>query len=256
MKIQLLPSWPETDKRTQLLTSFLINDCLAIDAGNLGLALNADQREGVHDIVLTHSHMDHIALLPIFIDEVFARLPSALRVYALPETIRTLRECIFNDSVWPNFEKIPLPGSRSPALEFAALKPGTAVQIAGLSITAIPVNHTVPAAGMLVEDDHAAVIYSADTYLTDELWEVANATKQLKAIFVDVSFPNELEELARVSRHLTPQSLHSDLRKLKSNAEIHCVHIKTAYYDQVVRQLEALCHPGVLVAEVGKTYHW
>jgi cAMP phosphodiesterase len=256
LKIELLPSRPESDKQTQLLTSFLINDCLAIDAGCVGFALDIQQQERVHHIVLTHTHMDHIALLPIFIDEIFSRLTSPLQVYALPEAIATLRKCIFNDSIWPNFEKIKLINSQGPALEFLALQPRTAIKLAGLSITPIPVNHTVPTVGMVVEDDHAAVIYSSDTYVTDELWEVANATQRLRAIFVDVSYPNELEELAKVSRHLTPQSLGSELKKLKCDAEIHCVHIKPVLRAQVIRQLDALRHPRVFVAEIGKTYHW
>jgi cAMP phosphodiesterase len=256
LKIKLLPSRPEADKQTQLLTSFLINDCLAIDAGTLGFALDVQQQQGVHHIVLTHTHMDHIALLPIFIDEVFTLLTSPLQVYALPEAITTLRQCIFNDSIWPNFEKIMLINGHGPALEFLALEPRAPVRLAGLTVTPIPVNHTVPTVGMLVEDDHAAVIYSADTYVTNDLWEVANATKRLKAIFVDVSYPNELEKLAGVSRHLTPQSLGSELKKLKCDAEIHCVHIKPILRSRVISQLEALGNPRVFVAEIGKTYQW
>ena len=256
MKIKLLPSRPETDQQTQLLTSFLVNDCLAVDAGNLGFALDLQQQERVRHIVLTHTHMDHIALLPIFIDEVFSRLNSAVQVYALPEAIATLRKCIFNDSIWPNFEKIMLANGHGPALEFLALHPKTAIKLAGLSVTAVPVNHTVPTVGILVEDEQAAVIYSSDTYVTDELWAVANATQRLKAIFVDVSYPNELEELAGVSRHLTPQSLGLELKKLKCEPEIHCVHIKPVHRGKVVRQLEALRHPRVFVAEIGKTYQW
>ena len=256
MKIRLLPSRPETDRQTQLLTSFLINDSLAIDAGNLGFALDLQQQERVRHIVLTHTHMDHIALLPIFIDEVFSRLSSALRVYALPEAIATLRKCIFNDAVWPNFERIMLVNGHGPALEFLPLQPRTPMVLEGLSVTPIPVNHTIPTVGMLVEDDHAAVIYSSDTYVTNELWEVASATPRLKAIFVDVSYPNELEELAGISRHLTPQSLGSDLKKLKCDAQIHCVHIKPVYRAKVISQLEALGHPRVFVAEIGKTYQW
>jgi cAMP phosphodiesterase len=256
LKIKLLPSRPESDKQTQLLTSFLINDCLAIDAGCIGFALDIQQQERVRHVVLTHTHMDHVALLPIFIDEVFSRLTAPLQVYALPEAIAALRQCIFNDAIWPNFEKIKLLNGKGPALEFRALQPRASIQLAGLSITPIPVNHTVPTVAMLVEDDHAAVIYSSDTYVTDELWEVANATQRLKAIFVDVSYPNELEALAKVSRHLTPQSLGSELKKLKCEAEIHCVHIKPVLRSQVIGQLDALGHPRVFVAEIGKTYRW
>ena len=142
------------------------------------------------------------------------------------------------------------------AVSTRALTPRVPLKLGKLSLTPFPVNHTIPTAGMLIEDNRAAVIYSADTCITDELWELAGATKHLKAIFVDVSFPNEMESLAGVARHLTPQSLHADLQKLKSNAKILCVHIKPAYRKQVIRQLKALRNPKVSVAEIGKTYRW
>ena len=57
-------------------------------------------------IACTHAHLDHIASIPIFIDEEFRRLTSPLIVYALPEVILSLRQFVFNDQIWPNFEKI------------------------------------------------------------------------------------------------------------------------------------------------------
>lgn len=256
MKIRLLPSRLGLDVQVQLLTSFLINECVAVDAGSLGFALNSRERENVQHIVLTHAHMDHIASMPIFIDEEFSRLTSPVIVHAIPEVISVLRQFIFNDHIWPNFEKITLPKGSEPALEFHPLEPGTRIGVAGLCITPIPVNHTVPTVGLLVEEDGAAVIYTSDTYVTDQLWEVANRTENLKAIFVDVSYPNELEALAAASRHLTPQSLSSELKKLKRQIEIHCVHIKPRHRDEVVRQLEALKDPRICVGEIGKIYQW
>jgi cAMP phosphodiesterase len=256
VKIKLLPGWHGHDVQLQLLTCFVINDCVAADAGSLGFALNARERARVQHIVLTHAHLDHIASMPIFIDEEFSRLTSPVMVYAVPEVISMLRRFIFNDCIWPNFEKINLLNGSGPALEFHALEPGTALELAGLSITPIPVNHTVPTAGLLVEDDRAAVIYTSDTYVTEQLWEVANRTEHLKAIFVDVSYPNELEDLAAVSRHLTPQSLGSELLKLKREAEIHCVHIKPGHREKVIRQLKALQDPRICVAEIGRVYQW
>jgi cAMP phosphodiesterase len=256
LKIKLLPSSLGNDIQLQLLTCFVINDCVAADAGSLGFALNAHERARVQHIVLTHAHLDHIASMPIFVDEEFSRLTSPVIVYAIPEVISVLRQFIFNDYIWPNFEKIHLLNRSGPALEFHALEPGTAIRVEGLGITPIPVNHTVPTMGLLVEDDRAAVIYTSDTYVTDQLWEVANRTENLKAIFVDVSYPNELEPLAAVSRHLTPQSLGSELLKLKREAEIHCVHIKPGHRHEVLQQLKALEHPRICVAEIGRVYQW
>ena len=51
MKIRLLPSRFGLDIQVQLLTSFLINECVAVDAGSLGFALNSRERENVQHIV-------------------------------------------------------------------------------------------------------------------------------------------------------------------------------------------------------------
>lgn len=256
MKIKLLPSQLGPDAQPQLLTCFIINDCVAVDAGSLGFALTAHERERVRHVVLTHAHLDHIASLPIFIDEEFIRLASPLIVHAIPEVISALRQFVFNDQIWPNFEKVPLPNGKGPALEFHSLQPGKCIAVPGLRITPIPVNHTVPTMGLLLEEDGAAAIYTSDTYVTDELWEIANRTEHLKAIFVDVSFPNELETLAAASKHLTPRSLVSELVKLKREAEIQCVHLKAGYRDEVLRQLKALQNPQICVAEIGRDYQW
>ena len=71
MRIQLLPSTFDGRGHATLeqrLTCFLIDDCVAVDAGSLGIALTSDQRSKVRNIIVTHPHMDHIASLPIFID--------------------------------------------------------------------------------------------------------------------------------------------------------------------------------------------
>ena len=256
MKIKLLPSRPDTDLQVQLLTTFFVNDCVALDAGSLGFALSDDERKQVRHIVLTHAHLDHIASLPIFVEEEFNRLISPVIVYAIPEVISALRQFVFNDQIWPNFEKIMRPNGGGPALEFQAIEPGVRVALAGLSITAFPVNHTVPTVGLLLEENEAAVIYTSDTCVTSQLWQIANRTQHLKAIFVDVSYPNQLETLAAMSKHLTPQSLASELQKLESEVEIHCVHIKPYYRNEVLLQLKALQNPRICIAEIGRLYQW
>jgi glyoxylase-like metal-dependent hydrolase (beta-lactamase superfamily II) len=77
LKIQLLPSsFDGAGQATadQRLTCYLIDDCVAVDAGSVAIALTDAQRQTVRDIIVTHPHMDHIASLPIFIDDLFASL--------------------------------------------------------------------------------------------------------------------------------------------------------------------------------------
>ena len=72
MRIQLLPSTFDAQgvaTLEQRLTCFVIDDCVAVDAGSIAIALNNEQRSKVRDIIVTHPHMDHVASLPIFVDD-------------------------------------------------------------------------------------------------------------------------------------------------------------------------------------------
>ncbi len=256
MKVRLLPSSAGRHSQEQSLTSFLINDLVSIDGGSIGFALTPPEMGKVRDIVITHTHSDHHASLPIFIAEAFTMLDGPVTIYGLPEVISALREFIFNDKIWPNFEKIPLMNGKSSTIEFRVLEPRETIEIAGLRVTPIPVNHLVPTIGLLVEDDGAAVIFTSDTYVTDEIWQRGRESEELKAVFVDISFPNELGKLAADSKHLTPELLAGELKKLNRDAEVFAVHIKPTNRDQVIHQLGLLDNPLVSVAEIGRVYEW
>jgi cAMP phosphodiesterase len=256
VKVRLLPSFAGRDSQCQALTCFLINDRVAIDGGSLGFALAPEEMGTIRHIVVTHSHSDHIASLPVYIAESFTLLEKPVVIYGTEVVIAALRQFIFNDHIWPDFEKIPLPNNTGPTIEFKVIEPNISVKIAGLTVRPVPVNHVVPTVGLVVEDDTAAVVFTSDTHTTDEIWEAANDVERLKAIFVDVSYPDELRELADVSKHLTPELLGSELKKLNRETDVYAVHIKPTNRDEVIRQLERLNNRSVMVGEVNRVYEW
>lgn len=256
MKIRLLPSNVTSDGQLQMLTAFVINDRVTVDAGSLAVALAPEELHVIRHVIVTHAHNDHIASLPVFVAEAYTELDSPITIYGIEEVVRDLRECIFNDRIFPDFEKIELSDKSGPTIRFQTLQPRRTVEIGGLNVTPIPVNHTVPACGLVVRDGGATVVFSADTYVTDELWEAASNEENLRAVFVDVSYPNELDDLAEVSRHFTPRLLAADLKKLKRDAEIYAMHIKPSNRRQVVEQLAALDDPPVGVATINRVYEW
>ena len=106
MKIQLLPSTFDVRGRAtpeQRLTCYLIDDRVTVDAGSIAIALTDAQRDSVRDIIVTHPHIDHIASLPIFIDDLFGFLEEPIRVHATEEVIGMLERDIFNWTVYPRF---------------------------------------------------------------------------------------------------------------------------------------------------------
>jgi cAMP phosphodiesterase len=109
VRIQLLPSTFDAHGQATLeqrLTCFLIDDCVAIDAGSLAIALSTEQRDQVRDIIITHPHMDHIASLPIFIDDLYPTLQEPVRIYAVQEVIDLLERDVFNWNVYPRFSDL------------------------------------------------------------------------------------------------------------------------------------------------------
>jgi ribonuclease BN (tRNA processing enzyme) len=233
----------------------LVDDSVAVDAGSLAIALTAEEREQVRDVVVTHPHMDHIASLPIFIDDLYPTLRQPIRIHATSEVISLLERDVFNWSVYPRFSE--LKNDYGPVMEYVPIPTGAEFRVAHLTVTAIPVNHIVPTVGLVVSDGRRTVAFSSDTAETDEFWNVVNRTPHLDALVIEASFPNSMKQLAEVSRHYTPASLNQELRKLNHNGlDILTVHIKPAYRALVIQELQALNIPKLDVMEPGKTYSW
>jgi len=258
MRIQLLPSTFDSQGHAtseQRLTCFLIDECVAVDAGSIALALTSEQREKVRDIIVTHPHMDHIASLPIFIDDLFETLKSPVRIHATAEVIDLLERDIFNWNVYPRFSE--LKNEYGPVMQYVPIPAGKEFRVAHLTVTAVTVNHIVPTVGLVVSDGKSIVAFSSDTAETDEFWNVLNRAPRIDALLIEASFPDSMAKLAEVSRHFTPASLQRDLRKLHHNGlDILAVHIKPAYRQMVIDELKALDIPRLGVMEPGKTYNW
>jgi cAMP phosphodiesterase len=258
VRIQLLPSTFDQQGHAtsdQRLTCFLIDECLALDAGSIALALSGEQREKVRDILVTHPHMDHIASLPIFIDDLYPTLKSPIRVYATTDVIELLERDIFNWNVYPRFSE--LKNDYGPVMEYVPIPLGQEFKVAHLTVTAVKVNHIVPTVGLIVSDGPTTVAFSSDTSETDDFWEVINRTSKVQALLIEASFPDSMAKLAEVSSHFTPASLNRELTKLNHNGlDILAVHIKPAYRQTIIDELNALGIPGLGVMEPGKIYNW
>ena len=258
MKIELLPStFDEQGVATleQRLTCFLIDDCVAVDAGSIAIALSDEQRNKVRDIIITHPHMDHIASLPIFIDDLYPSLQEPMRVHATPEVIDLLERDVFNWNVYPRFSD--LKNDYGPVMEYVPIPIGRLFSVAHLKVIAVPVNHIVPTIGLVVSDGQTSVAFSSDTAETEEFWKLVNEVKQLDALLIEASFPNKMAKLAEVSRHFTPATLGQELKKLTHNGmDIMAVHLKPSYRDEIIQQLNALNIPDLKVMEPGKIYEW
>jgi cAMP phosphodiesterase len=258
MKLQLLPTTIDEKGRAtaqQHLCCLVVDDCVAVDAGSLAMSTNQTQKEQIRDVVLTHAHLDHIAGLPIFIDDLFAMLKTPVRIHALPEVITALEEFIFNWTIYPRFTE--LKNNFGEVMSYFPFEPEQNFEVAHLKFKAIEVNHKVPTVGFIFSDQKSKVAVSSDTAEMDRFWEVLNAEKDLNGLLIECAFPNELSELAQASHHLTPEGLKKEIAKFKhSDCPIFVINIKPTYQKQILKELKDLKIKKLEIFEVGKVYQF
>jgi cAMP phosphodiesterase len=235
---------------------FLVNDVMMLDAGTITAALSIEAQSRITDILISHTHLDHIKSVLFFADNIIGRTKKPVNIRAIPKVIEAIRKHLMNNIIWPDFTKIPTP--KNPVLTYAPMQPGKTVSVAGLRVKAIPMNHPVPAVGFLVSDGRSSFLYSADTGPNQKLWKEAAGAKKLSAIIVDTSFPNSLGGIAEVSGHFTPAQLYADLTRAKIGASvpIYIYHIKPAYDKKVITELNNLGRRNVKILQEGKTYNF
>jgi ribonuclease BN (tRNA processing enzyme) len=238
----------------QFLSSTVINGTLAIDAGSIGFYLSAEEQSRIRQIILTHSHIDHVASLPIFVENAFEGRPDCVKVYGSSDVLDSVRRDLFNNRLWPDF--LALSEGKEKFLGLVPFEAGQTRSLEGLQVTAIAINHVVPTVGYIVADEHAAVAFISDTGPTDEIWQRLNALPRLDAVFVECCFPNSLAWLAEVSKHLTPALLAAEVRKLTRPTRIIVVHIKARFRGEVIEELQALKLPGLEIGVFGKPYEF
>jgi cAMP phosphodiesterase len=235
-----------------LLTTYLINETLAIDAGAIAIGLSVEEQMRLRSIIITHAHLDHIFSLPLFITDLFDEIREPIKLYATASDLDAVNQHLFNHRVWVTLDT--LKNGHTELISFHPIKSGEHFITEGLKITPIPVSHTVLTHGLLVEDEKTALLFTSDTGATDRIWKVAGDCEKLRAVFIDLSFPNRLTDLARVSCHHSPSTLLEEMPKIRQDVQVFAVHLKAAYRDQVTREIAALEDPRIVVPEVGREY--
>ncbi|NNF61758.1 MAG: 3',5'-cyclic-nucleotide phosphodiesterase [Gammaproteobacteria bacterium] len=217
-------------------TSILVDRDILIDAGTGVGDLSLDDLSQIRHVFITHSHLDHIVSLPMLIDNIFEQLlDDPLRVYANAETIAALQEYIFNDVIWPDFTC--LPDAENPVIRFVEIDAGDSVDIGDRSLRAIGVEHAVPTLGFCVANGEKVFAFSGDTTTNRTLWPVLNSYERLDVLVVEVSFPDRLAQLARVSGHYTPSTFAADLEKLDHEPAIWVTAMKPGEEEAILDEV-------------------
>ncbi|MHB1618887.1 MAG: 3',5'-cyclic-nucleotide phosphodiesterase [Sulfuricella sp.] len=217
-------------------TSFLLDQDVLIDAGTGMMDLTVSELMLIDHIFITHSHLDHIAGIPLLVDTVGWMRDKPITLHATEETLNILKQHIFNWLIWPDFNLIPT--SDQPLMVYAPFSIGETIALGGRKITSLPANHVVPAVGFQLDSGQHSLVFSGDTTTNDALWAEVNKIENLSHLIIETSFSNKELDLAVASKHLVPSLLVEELKKLKKPAHIYITHLKPGEIELIMCEVE------------------
>lgn len=247
MEVKILGAFGSKFKGKKML-SILIENKVIIDAGNIMESLGEESFK-ISDILISHLHLDHIADIPFLIAESFPVREKPLNIWSQKETLNGLKKYIMNQKVWPDFTKIKL-NSNVSSVNYLELKANEAIDINGLKILPFKSNHTIPTLGFMVVKDNKSFVFSGDTHKNNEIWETINRNEEIKALFIDVSYPKRMSELGKVAKHLSTDAFEEELKNLKRKIKIFVIHVKPVFFKEVKKEIKDICSRTGLEIEV------
>jgi len=241
-------------------TSFLVDSDLLVDAGTGVGDLTLDEMAGVDDVLLTHSHLDHVAALPLMLDAIASRRQTPLEVHALRATIEALRTHVFNNVIWPDFANIP--SRDAPFVRFHEIAIGQTLQLGTRQlkhVEVLPAVHTVPACGFAMRASRGGPhwVFSGDTERNAPFWDRVNAL-DVGALVIETAFSNREQALAERSLHLSPASLADELAHIGPGKcyPIYITHTKPAETEEIMSQIDAFAGAAPMSGQQERDIRW
>ena len=218
-------------------TSLLVDDDVLIDAGTGVGDLSLEAMLKIDHIFVTHTHLDHIAFIPLLLDTVMGLRAQPVTLHATQAVIDVLKQHIFNWHIWPDFNQIP--NRHQPFLVYEAMFIGDKVTINHKSITALPANHVVPAVGYQINSGAKSLVFTGDTVGGSDFWQAVNTINNLGYLIIETAFSNAEAVLALRSKHLCPNTLADELLQLQSQPEVFITHLKPGEDATIMREISA-----------------
>jgi cAMP phosphodiesterase len=226
----------ETDLSAYLVAPIKTTDYICLDAGTINAGIEKAIANNVfsvssHEVLrkyikgyfISHAHLDHVSGLIINSPN-----DSNKTIYATKKCMQMMQEHYFNGETWANFGDEGS-GYQIKKYHFQTLPLEEEVIITNttMTVTTFPLSHGNPyeSTAFLIKNGADAILYLGDTgpdvvEKSDNLKDLWKAVaplikdKQLRGIFIEVSFPNEQPDNALYG-HLTPNHLMYELSKLE-----------------------------------------
>ena len=229
----------EKNLSAYLLAPTNTNDFVCLDAGTINAGIekaiekktfkispNEVLRKYIKGYLISHAHLDHVSGLIIN-----SPADSSKTVYATGNCMEMMENHYFNDKTWANFGDKGV-GFSLKKYHFQTLNIDEETPITNTTMTvkSFPLSHVNPfeSTAFLIKNSDNYVLYLGDTgpdavEKSDNLRKLWTAiaplvqSKQLKGIFIEVSFPNEQPDKFLFG-HLTPNYLMKELHILEELA--------------------------------------
>jgi len=231
---------------------FLIDGKILLDAGTIGAYLSEDAQWKIRHVIVSHAHLDHIRGIPFLADNIIIKKKKHnVTVIGIAQVLKALKDNLLNNRIWPDFTMIP--NVEKAVIRFLKIKPGKRIEVNGYKVTAYRVNHSVPAAGYLVEDKKGKrLLYTGDTGPTHKIWEKACRDK-IHCAIVEVSFPEKMREMALHTGHLTAGLLKKEIAKMKViPGRILITHPKPQHIKTITAEIKKLGIPNIRILKDGE----
>lgn len=235
MKVRILGCSGGVGGKHLRTTSMLVDRDILIDAGTGAADLSLAEMAAIDHVFITHSHLDHIAALPLLIDSVADMRDTPVTVYATDATLAILRSHVFNWAIWPDFSEIAI--REKPAMKYQVIQVGETLHFGERSITALPAEHTVPAVGYHLDSGKASLVFTGDTTVNNALWPLVNRIDNLRYLLIETAFSNRERSLALVSKHLCPSMLVEELGKLTRKPRVYISHLKPGQVELIMSEI-------------------
>src|ERR1043166_7968430 len=141
--------------------SFLVGEKTIADMGSAASRLTLKEQAKVTDIFLSHAHLDHTKDLAFFCENTFQHSKAPVRVRGSEKTLRSVKEHLLNDLLWPDFSKIPKP--KKPMIIYEATPPRKSIEVSGMEVFTIPVNHPGSCDAHFFSTSEGTILYTGDT---------------------------------------------------------------------------------------------
>ena len=231
-------------------TAALVDDDILLDAGTGASALYGAEMAKVGDLLLTHSHLDHVVMMCFVSDY---RQADGLNVHCLPETADALRTGVLNNEIWPRLDRIEVGGR--PLIAFRPIRPFETFEVRGRKFTPLPARHTVPCVGFCLHGERENLVWFSDIRDADDaVWEWLRGLENFRRIVMEASYPEESEAMAEKTGHLTPKSLEGLLARLPGDLRVYCGHVKPREANRVAAQLGTRFGDRVSLLEAGQVF--